>query len=203
MIIQRSSINMSSQYSLISEYKLKESLRINLPNRNNEPKELVTIGSQPKNKKIDSDDKDFELALTPELRMIKMLLEKMLGKKIKLIRIEADQGIQEQTPKKSENPESQGNQATFEYNRSETYYQSEKMGFFAKGFVQTDDGRNIEFTLKLNLSREQLQNQEISIGNAKTKDPLIINLKGNSAQLTNTKFDFDLDSDTKTDNIIC
>jgi hypothetical protein len=201
MIIQRSSINMSSQYSLISEYKLKESLRINLPNRNNEPKELVTIGSQPKNKKIDSDDKDFELALTPELRMIKMLLEKMLGKKIKLIRIEADQGIQEQTPKKSENPESQGNQATFEYNRSETYYQSEKMGFFAKGFVQTDDGRNIEFTLKLNLSREQLQNQEISIGNAKTKDPLIINLKGNSAQLTNTKFDFDLDSDTKTDKI--
>ena len=133
--------------------------------------------------------------------MIKMLLERMLGKKIKLIKVETDQDIQKQVPNKSSNPDPQANQPTFEYNRSETYYQSEKTGFYAKGFVRTDDGRNIEFTLKLNLSREQLQNQEISIGNAKTKDPLIINLKGNSAQLTSTKFDFDLDSDAKTDQI--
>ena len=49
---------MSSQYSLISEYKLRESLKINLPNRNNEPKDTVTIETQRKNKKTDSDDKD-------------------------------------------------------------------------------------------------------------------------------------------------
>jgi hypothetical protein len=204
MIIQKSSISMSSQYSLISGYSIKESLRINLPDRNNKPKDTVTIEHQQKSKETDSDGEDSELALSPELQMIKMLLEKMTGKKIKLIRIETDQDAQEQIPKKSansNNSEPQDNQPTFEYSRSETYYQSEKMGFYAKGLIQTDDGKNIEFKLKLDLNREQMQNQEISIGNAKTKDPLIINLKANSAQLTNTKFDFDLDSKAETDQI--
>ncbi|HGE70959.1 TPA: hypothetical protein ENX78_09000 [Candidatus Poribacteria bacterium] len=196
MIIQSSSINMSSQYRLIKEYSLKESLRIELPNANNNDQTDLS-----KTDKSKSKDKDQETKLSPELRMIKMLLEKLLGKKIKLIKLEDQQDISNQFPKKSANQNPQDNQTIFEYSRNERYYQSEKTEFYVKGVVQTEDGKNIEFSLKLNLNREFTKNQSISIGNAKTKDPLVINFNSGSVQLRDEKFNFDLDSDSQGDQI--
>ncbi|MGB9598178.1 MAG: hypothetical protein ACPL7B_17960, partial [Candidatus Poribacteria bacterium] len=138
---------------------------------------------------------------SPEIRMIKILLEKLIGKKIKLIKLETHQETPLQTSKKPSNQSSQDNQPIFEYSRNERYYQSEKMGFYVKGSVQTEDGKNIEFSLKLNLSREFLKDQSIIIGNAKTKDPLVINFNDESVRLTNEKFNFDLDSDSQEDQI--
>lgn len=194
MIIQNSSINMSSQYKLIKEHSIKESLKIELPSvQNNQTNPSKT--EKPKN------NKDYEIELSPEIRMIKILLEKLIGKKIKLIKLESQQDISLQTSEKSSNRNPQDNQPIFEYSRNERYYQSEKMGFYVRGSVQTEDGKNIEFSLKLNLSREFSKDQSITIGNTKTKDPLVINFNGGSVRLTGKKFNFDLDSDSQEEQI--
>lgn len=47
-----------------------------------------------------------------------------------------------------------------------------KNWIYVKGFVQIGDAKNIEFSLKLNLSKEFLKDQSVTIGNAKAKDPI-------------------------------
>ena len=90
-----------------------------------------------------------------------------------------------------------------EYDRHETIRESEQTSFSAEGIVRTSDGKEIRFRLALEMSREFFQKSDISIraGDAVRKDPLVINFDGTAAQLTDTKFDFDIDSDGAADSI--
>jgi len=198
MIIVSSSINFASQHRLLGEYSLKESLRIRLVEdqtpKETAQKDIVSISS-----KVKANNDEDEISLTPELKMIKMLLEKMIGRKIKLVRIDAEM-INEYKDVKKEQP-GQNSQPSIEYDRSESYRQSEETGFYAKGVIHTADDKSIDFAVKLNLSREFISTQNISIGNQKAKDPLVINFNGNSIQLTETKYNFDLDADGEMDQM--
>lgn len=81
---------------------------------------------------------------------------------------------------------------------------SEKVSFSAKGVIKTADGKTVSFKLKLKLSREFRTERNVSVrlGDAvRTQDPLVVNFDGTSAQLANTKFNFDLDLDGKADRI--
>ncbi|OQX10960.1 MAG: hypothetical protein BWK76_19855 [Desulfobulbaceae bacterium A2] len=82
------------------------------------------------------------------------------------------------------------------YEYEESHYESESTTFSAEGVVRTEDGREIAFSVDLTMSREFMSQQHVSLraGDA-LKDPLVINYGGNAAQLTNTKFVFDLDMD--------
>jgi hypothetical protein len=90
-----------------------------------------------------------------------------------------------------------------EYDRRETLHEVEVTRFNAEGVVKTSDGREISFQLSLEMSREFYQETNVSIreGDGVKKDPLVINFAGTAAQLTDTKFAFDLDSDGKTDQM--
>jgi hypothetical protein len=196
MIINSSSISFSSQHKLLEEYSLKESLNIHLsenPKQTNQ-KDTVNLSSKAKN----TDDED-EVPLTPELKMIKMLLERMIGMTIKFVKIDGEESNDQKGVEKKQ-PE-QDNQPSIEYKRSESYRQSEETGFYAKGAITTTEGKSINFAVKLNLSREFISTKSISIGNQKAKDPLVINLNGNSVQLTETKFKFDIDADGEIDQV--
>ena len=185
MIINSSSISFSSQHKLLEEYSLKESLSIHLSENSKQTnqKDSVNISS-----KVNHTDDEDEIPLTPELKMIKMLLERMIGMKIKFVRVDEEESNAQKSVEK-EQPE-QDNQPSIEYERSESYRQSEETGFYAKGVITTAEGKSINFAVKLNLSREFISTQNISIGNQKAKDPLVINFNGNSAQLNETKFKF-------------
>jgi len=89
------------------------------------------------------------------------------------------------------------------YQRQERYVEQERMSFNATGVVQTADGREINFTVALNMSREFVQesNLEIRAGSAVKIDPLVINFDGRGAGLTQTRFEFDLDSDGTAEQI--
>ncbi len=91
----------------------------------------------------------------------------------------------------------------FAYDYHETYRESEKMTFNTKGVVQTADGRMIDFQLSLSMSREFFQQTDIQIraGAAQLCDPLVMNLEGLPASLTDVKFSFDLDCDGVEDQI--
>ncbi len=85
----------------------------------------------------------------------------------------------------------------------ETYFEeSQELSFTSKGNVTTADGRSIDFNLDISMSssfshyyREEFQ------GATAMCDPLVLNFEGEVADLTDTKFYFDLDCDGTEDEI--
>lgn len=90
-----------------------------------------------------------------------------------------------------------------EYDLTETYIEQERTDVSAAGKVMTADGREIDFTVQVSMSRSFMEHNEIHLraGDAKLTDPLVINFDGTAAQLTNTTFQFDLDADGQEEQI--
>lgn len=92
------------------------------------------------------------------------------------------------------------------YQRHERYEEKEALNFAAGGVIKTQDGREIQFDVSLNMSRSFLQESSESLtvlqfGAANKIDPLVINFDGKGAGLSQTRFAFDLDSDGTTEQI--
>jgi hypothetical protein len=90
-----------------------------------------------------------------------------------------------------------------EYDSVETTFESEQTHFAAQGEVTTTDGRTIDFSVDMSMSRTFMERNEIHVraGDAKLVDPLVVNFGGSAAQLTRTHFEFDLDSDGSDDQV--
>ena len=84
-----------------------------------------------------------------------------------------------------------------------TYSENETMSFSAQGKVQTSDGRTIDFSIDLTLSRSFTEETAAFIDYTQTVfcDPLVINLDTASANVTDQKFFFDLDCDGEEEEI--
>lgn len=164
-------------------------------------------------------DSTSDLTPEDELKMgiLVRLVEHLTGKKMNMI---SPKELTEQMRSAQEQAEAAGaalqggssgaapaNQPAgfgIEYDSYEMHYEAEKTTFAAQGLVQTQDGRQIAFAVDMSMSREFLREQSISIraGDAvQLKDPLVINFGGNAAELTQTRFSFDIDSDGKQDQI--
>ena len=156
---------------------------------------------------------------TDEARLLRMI-EILTGKKIKLLSpkelSEGMQKAQAQTQEataalqKAQQAAGQSTSAPseragygVEYDAYERHYEAEKTTFAAEGVIQTQDGKTIEFSVNLSMSREFLREQSVSVreGDAKLKDPLVLNFAGNAAELTTTRFNFDIDSDGRLDQV--
>ncbi len=95
------------------------------------------------------------------------------------------------------------------FGAGESYYSSfyyserETTCFNARGTAVTADGREIPFSINLEMSRSftQMAGQSIEIGKPRLCDPLVINLSGNGADVTDQKFFFDLDGDGEQEEI--
>lgn len=85
------------------------------------------------------------------------------------------------------------------------YYfeESESTSFTTRGTVKTEDGREIDFNLNLNMSRSFMEyyEEEIDFEQLTLCDPLVINLEGNVAQVSDQTFFFDIDCDGVEDEI--
>ena len=70
------------------------------------------------------------------------------------------------------------------------------------GSVTTEDGREIDFLLELNYQRDMQVTQTSQFnGNRNLIDPLVINLTGGPAELSDRYFEFDLDGDGNNENL--
>ena len=70
------------------------------------------------------------------------------------------------------------------------------------GSVTTEDGREIDFLLELNYQRDRQVTQTSQFnGNRNLIDPLVINLTGGPAELSDRYFEFDLDGDGNNENL--
>ncbi|HSC68912.1 MAG TPA: hypothetical protein VLC79_14540 [Cellvibrio sp.] len=88
------------------------------------------------------------------------------------------------------------------YQRQERYQEQESLRFQAVGVVRTADGREINFSVAMNMSREFVQesNLELQAG-VKKIDPLVINFDGEGTALSQTRFEFDLDNNGTAEQI--
>lgn len=144
------------------------------------------------------------------LRILRSMFARVLGKQIRLSTPEtamaqtaAAEAIPAATTSESAAPAEpalQGSGLIYDYYESHEEYES--TSFAAEGKIMTEDGQEIDFSVQLNMSREFFSEQSVSIreGDA-LKDPLVINFGGTAAELTQTKFTFDIDSDGRDDQI--
>lgn len=88
-----------------------------------------------------------------------------------------------------------------QYDSHELYREQESVEFSATGKIETADGRKIEFSFGMSMSREFVQENRVQIraGDGALVDPLVINYDGRAAKLTQVKYSFDLNMDGKDD----
>ena len=85
---------------------------------------------------------------------------------------------------------------------SETISEHESTEFSSSGKVLTSDGRALDFTLELCMSRDfSCQRKTLESGKVVLRDPLVINFDGDAAELDGTRLAFDLDADGKVEAI--
>ena len=225
MKISSSDIQLSSQHATIEKHSLRESLRAwvgaerpDFERRNiNPPRphiDQVSISEQGKAaQKSDAvADTQDEVNNDPRMQLLISMVEAMTGRKIHIMSLKDLQSTDAPPPEALQDPNAAGEQAAaqpagygVEYERHETHYEAEQTSFSAQGIVTTADGREIAFKLQLSMSREYLEQSDVSVrlGDAarQAKDPLVINFNGSAAQLTSTKFSFDLNTDGTAEQI--
>lgn len=86
--------------------------------------------------------------------------------------------------------------------QSDFYSEKETTAFVSKGMVKTEDGREINFDVSFEMSRAFEQRTESYTQQSYVMcDPLVVNFKGDVAELGDQKFYFDIDADGKEEEI--
>lgn len=211
MNVTDSAILFTSTHASIERDTVRESLRVwsGGPRPAAAPAAIVTLsgGTAATDETQQVQDTAAETAGDPRMLLIMLMVEALTGKKIKILHaddlrpgVKSPQwrdAVQQATAQNA--PRGWG----VEYQRSETHYEAELASFSAEGVVRTADGREIRFSLQLTMQREfqSSDSESFRAGDAARKDPLVINFSGDAAQLTDTRFAFDIDSDGNADSI--
>ncbi len=199
-------VNMRGEYFFQSVYEKKEQLRVWLGKHEVEP-QTQQISEKPTlieklnaSLKIKLDEKD-EL----KLRIIKILLEKFTGRKVRLLILElkdkednqVDDTDETASAASAEKPKLYEYRFGLIYNMSESYGEQEQTAFEAKAVVTTKDGRRIELSLNFHMSRSSAYSEEfeLRLGEA-LKDPLVLNFEDAHVQFSDkiVRLDITLDS---------
>lgn len=179
-------------------------VRISLAGQQAAASERAPTGTKSSNEIKDAAD---QVTNDPKIQLLIIMIESLTGRKVKIFDardLNVNNGAQNpapQDPNAAAPSQKQG--FGLEYDKHESIHESEQTSFSAQGTVKTLDGQEIKFDLSLSMQREfsQETNVSIRVGDAVKKDPLVINFNGTAAQLTEAKFDFDLDSDGKDEKI--
>jgi len=220
MIVTDSGISLSGQHSMFKLQVKSESLTVRTGNGtpdtissgagstggNEVSSDLVTLSLESLQAEETSGTSAGEVSsapLEPRLELLKQLVEQILHKKIRIFTLDGHDSSESGPKGEQASPRTPQTGSGIEYEYHESRYESESVSFAASGTIRTADGRETGFSLSFSLAREfySEQNLEIRIGEAVKKDPLVINFSGTSAQLTSTRFSFDLDADGTAENI--
>jgi hypothetical protein len=154
-------------------------------------------------------DEAEEANETPELRLFRLAVEALTGKRIRTAgKIDAEEAKAETAtaPRADANPAARGGEGAqwgVAYDYSREYHESEQTSVAASGVVNTADGKQIEFAIQVTMQREyhESESHSVRLGNAKLRDPLVLQFDGPAAQLQQGTFAFDIDSDGSPDDI--
>lgn len=227
MKIASSALEMGSSHLKQQQHEIKESLRSWVGNQRPDfegqqrrrlpAPETVQISDAGKSAQSGGasaiDDAVDAANNDPMLRLIRAMVAMLTGKEVAVFdsrELPTDisaPDVQASAPSNASSQQAAPQQAAgfgIEYERHESYTETEQTNFAATGIIKTADGREINFSLSLSMSRSYHEESNVSIqqGDARKKqDPLVINFGGNAAQLTEQRFKFDLNSDGQAEDI--
>lgn len=221
MKIASAQLQMASTHSSLHYSESSESLNMWVGQAQTSPREnsapalpsadtvsLSAAGKQ--NASADSINKELQAAVEndPKLNLLRRMLEFLTGRQFHVF--DASQ-LQDQAstpaptsdaPAANQETSSPASPASagygIEYDSHYSYTEVEQTSFSASGTVKTADGRSIDFSLQLSMTRSYHEESDTSLrlGDAARKtDPLVLNFSGTAAQLTDQRFAFDLNSD--------
>ena len=188
--------------TLLDRKQLHNQMKINLdklPSSTNDTSQQTATTSSKESDKVSS-DKEEELSLPSQLRLMKALLEAFTGIKITLPK-QFNPQSGDQTATNATTPNNQSAAATdnTEDNRAVEVttlsLEQESVSFSAKGALTTKDGKVVNLNLGFALDYRLLSANERLTSAGKLKDPLVLNLDGLVAGFTQGTFNFDLDAD--------
>lgn len=214
MKISGSNINMSASREYRETYIKEEKLKMWV---GKESGDILDISDQAKKLQVGTCSEAKEVGEKIEmsdqdkwkLYLLQKLLEAMTGKKVKfygLAELPKAQTTDLPDIKVSgelAHPEQVQQGWGIEYDSYEAYTEEEQISFGAEGIINTTDGKEIQFSLGLIMSRDFAAETQIHIraGDAKFVDPLVINFDGTGAELTPGRFSFDLNMDGNEEKI--
>lgn len=142
----------------------------------------------------------------PKLKLLITLIEAFTGRKVKLLdpsELTQASGASSAPAVPAQGQADQPQGWGVEYDRTESVYEFEQTSFSAEGVIRTADGKTLQFSVSMQMTREFASESSFSLraGDGVRKDPLVINFGGTAAQLTDQKFAFDIDSDGAEDSI--
>ena len=152
-------------------------------------------------------DSSPDEGLTPQLAMIRDLIARMTGVQVRVYTGQTEPAPSPPASRPDTTPTADAGRPRAGWGllveQREVVVETESTQFAAQGTVRTADGREIRFSLQLDMQRSYRQESSFSLrlGDAVAVDPLVINFDGSAAQLQDLRFAFDLDSDGQTDNV--
>ncbi|WP_150047824.1 hypothetical protein [Methylomonas rhizoryzae] len=219
MIIDNAAIRLQSRHEQFTQSVQRESLdiRFERPARQDRKPEAredaVRLSSEakalPQQAAQASTDEELDATHSLTLQILKQLIKHLTGHDFKLfspkdLQSSADQISYQAPPAAPEQAASAaGDGFGLTYQKFSSYREVEQTQFSAQGVINTKDGKRIEFSLSLNMSREfyQEHSETLRLGDAAKIDPLVVNFDGNAAELSDSRFEFDLDADGSLDQI--
>jgi hypothetical protein len=213
MKVRQAQVEMGSQYLATERYEFQESLRFWVgdgdPSTNEaaqdrpllQIQDQITLSSCTSSEECTGYRREDLLGKDIRNEIIRLLLEKLTGRKIKIVTLsdlEPKRGSGEMGPIERSPAVAEGSAGFgLAYDKYETYRETQSLQFVSRGVLMTEDGREIRFELQFAMEHifSATEHTEIRMGDAQKMDPLVVDLNGQAAVLSNATFSFDIDSD--------
>ncbi len=147
-----------------------------------------------------------EDSLDPKLRLMASMIAMITGKPVRLLRMADFTAAGESKPTATNAPQQSAAPAPgpgFEYSLTATRMEYEATRFEAQGVIETRDGQQIRFKVGFEMERSYFEslNMEVRGGQARLKDPLVLDFGGAAAALQDARFEFDLTADGQLESL--
>ena len=172
---------------------------------------LLLLADLPKPFEAAPEEEKEDLQVYGKLYIMKLLVESMTGKKMKLMEAKkkrdgagaADTDIH---PDDIDHDGAGGPEGVgwgVEYHSREYRFEQEELLFAASGRITTASGGSMDFNIKLRMERTFYTEElfDFAAGDAVKVDPLMINFTGTGASLSEEKYAFDIDADGSDESI--
>ena len=135
----------------------------------------------------------------PFVKLLRFMIEMLTGKPVQSFSAQ-DLGAIDAPPAPAkpqttqQQPQAKSAGFGIEYDYHAVHQEFEQTRVSGQGVIKTSDGKEIRFQVDLAMTRDIRAETSISLraGDAKRKDPLVLNFDGNAAQLSDLSFAFDL-----------
>ena len=215
MKIANASLQMESGHAEVSHRQVRESLRAWVGPRRpdfeggEQPSALVDVSAAARATQSAEaeavEGAEGEVESSPELQLIKSMIEMLTGRRIRVFSAaDIRGGVEAPEVQDPKQPPARGNAGWgVEYDYHASLDEAERTAFSAQGIVRTADGREIRFDLQLAMARVWHEESNVSLraGDGRRKDPLVLNFDGKAAELSATRFRFDLDADGTAEDV--